>query len=214
MSRFVVLCAFYAFSTPVFADGHSSMTKTADNTLSAAPTQWLGDTPHFVLFGTVEGQSFEIEFLDTTTASDVSRYRAKRTFRETDDDYRYTEIDMKFEAQIAGIEREFELELENRDFGSFNLPASFSLVGQGRPEGANASLEFEFEWKDGRTSVDEDVSNWSGTLDLAADSSSANSSDIEGAGEGTVSGFINATKGDDTLVVSFTVPVGGYEIDD
>jgi hypothetical protein len=111
------------------------------------------------------------------------------------------------------VERSFELEVENADFLQQRpLPATFDLGGENFPEGARAFLEAAAEWETAESSVNDEVGGWTGTLTLAKDEGTA---DAEGlVPDGMIGGHMVAENAGDRLVMSFTVPVAGYEKDD
>ena len=173
-------------------------------------SQWLGEKPHLVIKGSINGYSFDVEFFDFDS-DDIAEFEGKREYLPQDGGLRYADFEFTIKAVIAGLEKEIELEFENFDFNDYKAPADFTLQSEEFPKGALSNLEVEFEWEASGTSVNEEVAGWDGTLTLAKDDALGKKDPF---GEGLIGGYVAATKGDDTLSVSFTVPVVEFEIDD
>lgn len=200
----VALLATTAYADPI------TQTVTENNTLTIAPSQWLGEAPHIVVFGTANGYEFEMEYLDLH-AEGIATVEAKREYLPNGDSLRYADFEFGMEAIIAGVEKKFELEFENYNFNSQTLPATYALQSEEFPKGALSNLEFEFEWETAGKSVNEEIVQWQGNLTLELDTAHGSA---EPKGDGLIGGFIEANKGTDKLAISFTVEVNEYEIDD
>jgi hypothetical protein len=185
---------------------------TAGNSLSAAPTAWLGEVPHIVLMGTIAGQTIDIQMPDIAKAADVASFEAKREYRAAGEAMAYIDFEFTLEAVIGGIERKIELEFENADFRAHALPGSFDLVAEQFPEGAKSNAEAQMEWEFGGQTVNAELAGWAGRLDLAKDEGKADDKGL--SGEGLIGGFATAELNGETWALSFTVPVAEYEIDD
>lgn len=207
MTRFLLLAAF--LPAAAFAEAHSdpmTATVTPDRTLGT-PTEWLGEDVHVVVVGTVNGFPFDMEATDLDA---LAGYEAKREYARDGEALRYTVFEFGLQFVDGGVEKTLELEFENQDFSTLALPADLSLAEEEFPEGPRSNMELEFEWEGEGTSVNEEVALWSGTMVLALDQ---NLTEIP-SGEGLIGGFVEATKGADSVTISFTVPMTEYEIDD
>lgn len=177
-----------------------------------APLGWLGATPHLVMVGRIGGHPVEVRLPDMAAAEGVAAFSGKREYLPGEAAWRYGDFEVGLQATIDGVERSFELELENADFAAHPLPATFALGPGNFPEGLRAFLEASAEWETAEGSVNEEVGGWTGTLTLLVDSGTA---DAEGLSQGgSVGGFLVAESGGDRLVASFTVPVSDVEKDD
>jgi hypothetical protein len=174
-----------------------------------APAEWLGDTPHLVVMGTLDGQPVDIRFPDIAAAEGVARFEAEREYLPGHAGWRYADFEISFEAVVEGVETSFQIEVENEDFLQQPAPASFDLVEDRFPEGARAFLEVSAE-RDGED--EEEVEGWTGTLTLAEDSGQRDHDML--LLDGTIGGHLVAERGEDRLVLSFTVPVTGFEKED
>ena len=188
-------------------------TVTMGNSLTAAPTAWLGDTPHLVIMGKVDGKLFDVQVMDMTKA-DIGTITLKREYLLTGTDYNpYRELDFAFEFENEGIAKAIEGKLTHADFNKLAaLPATFALQSaEEYPEGDKIFTEFEYKWEAGGVTVDAESADWTGTATVAMDSA------FQAAkpnGDGMVGGFITATNGDNAFVISFTLPVTEFEIED
>ncbi|RPE63213.1 hypothetical protein EDD53_2810 [Pacificibacter maritimus] len=196
-------------TAPAFADPLVS-TITEGNAHTNAPESWLGATPHIVFIGTINGYDFDAQFMDLN-ADFIAGVDSKREYLPEGEMLRYADFEFGLQAIVAGVEKTFELEFENHDFSTAALPATFDLQSEEFPMGALSNLEFEFEWEGNGTSVNEEIANWTGTLTLELDSGVGTS---DPQGDGMIGGYVDAKRGDDHLVASFTVPVNEYEIDE
>ncbi len=180
--------------------------------LTAAPAEWLGATPHLVIMGTVDGHALDIQYPDIAAAG-VAEFAGKREYLPGEAGaFRYGDFEVALKAVIGDVERAIELEFENHDFTDHPLPATFALQDKEFPEGLFSTLEAELEWESAAGTVNAEAAGWTGTLVLAEDSGSKDDKGL--VPDGMIGGLVTATKGGDTLVVSFTVPVAEYEIDD
>jgi hypothetical protein len=185
-------------------------TMTAGTTLTAAPTEWLGDKPHLVIMGTVDGKTFDVQVLDITNAA----VAIKREYLLNDSDYSpYREIDFSFEFVQEGIDKAIEGKLTHADFNKLAaLPATFALQSAEEfPEGDKVFTEFEYKWEAGGVTVDGESPDFEGTATLHMDDAFQAATPN---GDGMIGGFINATKGDNAYVISFTLPVTEFEVED
>lgn len=185
-------------------------TMTTGNTLTAAPTEWLGDKPHLVVMGTVDGKTFDVQVLDITNAA----VALKREYLLNESDYSpYREIDFSFEFVQEGIDKAIEGKLTHADFNKLAaLPATFALQSAEEfPEGDKVFTEFEYKWEAGGVTVDGESPDFEGTAILHMDDAFQAATPN---GDGMIGGFINATKGDSAYVISFTLPVTEFEVED
>jgi hypothetical protein len=180
---------------------------------AAEPTEWLGPTPHLILVGTLAGHPVDIRMPDMAAAQGVARFEGKREYLPAEGGgWRYGDFEVVLDATLGGVERRFEMELENHDFLEHPLPASFELGAENFPRGARAFLEAEAEWETAEGAVNEELGGWTGRLTLHEDSGTP---DAEGLlPDGRIAGFLVAEREGERLVMSFTVPVGGYEKDE
>lgn len=183
-------------------------------TPAEAPTAWLGETPHFVMVGEFGDYSFNINLPDLAAAE--ASVAGKREYGRGDaGTLRLIDFEVAVNAVMDGIERTIELEFANADFATHTLPMGFDITSEAEfPEGALASLEvqFEWEWVEKSTIVNEEGLIDAGRLDLAVNEGEP---DAEGvAANGLIGGFATATREGKTLVLSFTVPVTEGKIDD
>lgn len=176
-----------------------------------APADWLGAEPHFLLMGTVGGYRFAVD-LDAAALSGVEEFEGKREYLAVAEGFRYIDFEVALKIVLDGIEKAIELEFENHDFAAHALPADFALQGAEFPEGLLSTLELQFEWEHAGTSVNEEIGGWEGVLRLALDEGTADGKGLRP--DGRIGGFVSARRGDDAVVISFTVPVAEYEIED
>ena len=194
---------------PAFAD---DMVKTDGNPLTAAPTEWLGEVPHFVMMGTVNGHALDIQMTDIAAATSVEDYAGKREYLPGEAGaYRFGDFEVALKAAIGGVERSIELEFENDDFATHTLPATFDLHAENFPKGALSFLEIQLEWEDATGSVNDEVGGVAGALVLSLDTGTPDNKGLRA--DGLMGGYAVAELGDDKVVISFTVPVAEYEID-
>ncbi len=195
---------------PAFAQ---DATVTPGNTLTAPPAEWLGQAPHLVMMGTLGGREVNVQILDPGAAEGLDSFEGKREYLPGEGGaWRYGDFEVALSAVIDGIEKSFELEIENADFSTIALPATFALQDTNFPEGALAYLEAQAEWETGGVTVNDEIGGWTGTLTLSLDTGTP---DAEGlVPDGLIGGLIVAENGGDALVVSFTVPVVEFEKDE
>jgi hypothetical protein len=185
-------------------------TITPGNTLTAAPTEWLGDKPHLVIMGMVDGKKFDVQVMDITNAA----VALKREYLLNDTDYSpYREIDFSFEFVQDGIDKAIEGKLTHADFNKLAaLPATFALQSAEEfPEGDKVFTEFEYKWEAGGVTVDAETPDFEGTAVLHKDDAFQAA---QPNGDGMVGAFISASKGDNAYVISFTLPVTEFEVED
>ena len=183
------------------------------NSLTTAPTEWLGEVPHFVMMGTVNGRALDIQMTDIAAASGVEEFAGKREYLPGGAGaYRYGDFEVALKAAIGGVERSIELEFENDDFRSHTLPATFALQAENFPKGPLAFVEIQLEWEDASGSVNDELGASTGTLMVALDTGTADDKGL--IADGLIGGYAVAELGSDKVVISFTVPVAEYEIDD
>jgi hypothetical protein len=195
-------------SAETIADGEGrTRTETEGNTLTAAPEAWLGAAPHFVMMGTVAGHEFAVEVMDLDSEAASEAY-AKREYVVKDGDTRFVEFEANVRLMVAEVEKFIELEIDSHDFSGLDLPATLDLQGEEFAEGAQARLEVGVHWIDGA----DEVEGWTGTLVLAHDSGEADEDGM--VPDGMIGAFIRAERGEDSLVVSFTLPVDEYEVEE
>ncbi len=186
---------------------------TVPATLTAPPAEWLGPVPHLVIMGKAKGHDLNIQIDDMAKAADVAEFAGKREYLPQDGGgYRYGDFEVSLKAVIDGAERAFELEFENHDLHGLTLPAALALTTENFPKGEAAFLEFSMEWETGAGSVNEELGGYSGTLSLLQDQGTPDGKGL--LPDGMIGGHVVAEKDGETVVISFTVPVAEYEIDD
>lgn len=173
---------------------------------------WLGETPHFVMQGVVQGTSFAIALPDIANAPNIAAFEGKREYAPDGTPNRFLDFEVALQAVIGGIERSIELEFENADFSTHALPASFALQETEFPEGALSTLEVQFEWESAGTSVNAEALAHPGTLVLHLDSGTPDDKGLKA--DGLIGGFASVDADETQLLISFTVPVVEYEIED
>lgn len=182
---------------------------------ATAPTTWLGATPHFVMVGEFGDYSFNINLPDLAPNPDMSITGKREYGHGENGSLALIDFEIAANAVMNDIERTIELEFANADFNAATLPMSFAIEPSVEfPEGPRSSLEvqFEWEWVEKNTIVNEEGLADSGSLDLALNDGIAG---VDGtAAGGVIGGFVTAIKDGKTLAVSFTVPVTEAEIDD
>ena len=182
-------------------------------TLTAAPTEWLGPTPHLVIMGTVNGREMNIQLTDMAAANGVAEFEGKREYLPGQTgDFRYGDFEVALKAMLDGVERSIELEFENDDFGTFTLPADFALGAENFPKGPAAYLEFSAEWEEASGSVNDEIGGFTGTLSLKLDEGTTDDRGLRP--DGMIGGLVTAEKAGEVVVISFTASVVEYEIDD
>jgi hypothetical protein len=182
-------------------------------TLSAAPTEWLGPTPHFVVMGMVNGREMNIQLTDIAAASGVAAFEGKREYLPGEAGaFRYGDFEVALKATIGGVERSIELEFENDDFAKVILPSDFVLVPENFPRFPGAFLEFATEWEDASGSVNDEIGGYNGVLTVTLDEGTPDDKGLRP--DGMIGGFAQAEKDGQVVTISFTVPVAEYEIDD
>jgi hypothetical protein len=188
-------------------------TITPGNTLTAAPTEWLGDKPHLVIMGMVDGKKFDVQVMDITSA-DISAITLKREYLLNDTDYNpYQELDFGIEFMHEGIPKGIEGKLTHADFNTLAaLPATFALQSaEEYPAGDLVFTEFEYKWESGGVTVDAESADWDGSavlhMDTAFKAEKPN-------GDGMIGAYITGSKGESNFVVSFTLPVTEFEVED
>ena len=199
-------------SMPVWAEEPGKMAETVGNSLTSAPAEWLGAQPHFVMIGTINGTAFNVQFTDIAAATGIASFAAKREYLVIEGGFAYIDFEVALEADIGGVERTVEIEMENENFAKQSLPADFALQEAEFPAGLLSNLETQWEWEVGGASFNEEVLGWTGVMRLQSDQGAPDDKGL--MGDGMVSGYINAVRGADALVISFTAPVTEYEIED
>ncbi|MQQ10160.1 hypothetical protein GFB49_16955 [Epibacterium sp. SM1979] len=188
-------------------------TKTADNKLTTAPAQWLGKAPHLVVMGTAGGYPFDLQLTDLNDKN-IHDLEVKREYLKTQGSYApYQEIDLGLQIKLEGVAKTIEAKLTHADFNNLpSLPADFKVQSREEfPAGSRVFTEFEFEWEGGGKSVNAELANWRGLATVNLDD--GYKADEPNA-DGMVGGYINAQRGKDTLVISFTLPVTEFEVED
>lgn len=199
---------------PCFALADPMMqTVTAGNTLTVAPTQWLGEKPHLVIIANVDGRTFDVQVMDIA-AADITEITLKREYLLNETDYSpYQEIDFGIQFVHDGIAKSIEGKLTHADFRTLAaLPATFALQSaQEYPEGDQVFTEFEYKWEANGVTVDAESAAWIGAAILHMDDAVRSA---EPTGEGFVGAYINGKNGDDSFAISFTLPVTEFEVED
>jgi len=190
----------------------SDTTITPGNTLTAPPAGWLGEVPHLVVMGTIGGRSYDVQMADIAKAEGVVEFQGKREYLPGDGGtWRYGDFEVALKGTFDGVEKALEFEFENHDFSTHALPATFALQDKEFPEGLLAFFEAQAEWETPEATVNDEITGWTGTLTLTVDSGTKDDKGL--VPDGMIGGFVTATREGDTLVMSFTVPVAEYELD-
>ncbi|MEM1130617.1 MAG: hypothetical protein AAGH83_08860 [Pseudomonadota bacterium] len=211
--RFLSVTALAVVAFPVVAQADPlKEVISAALPLEEPPFEWMGETPHFVMMGTVDGYTFNVQVTDVEAADNLSKFTAKREYKADGSGYRYVEFKIDLESVIGGIEREIELDFQNHDFLSFQDVATLQLGSTKYPQGEAAYFELEFEWDSQGTSVDEEIDDWQGVLILHHDEGETDDKGLSGTGE--IGALVQATRGSDTMIISFSAPVVDYDVDD
>lgn len=188
-------------------------TVTPGNTLTTPPAEWLGEVPHLVVMGTIGGRAFDLQMTDMAKAEGVVEFAGKREYLPGEGGaWRYGDFEVALKVTLDGVEKALEFEFENHDFTAHTLPATFALQDKEFPEGLLSYFEAQAEWETPEATVNDEVGGWTGTLLLALDSGSKDDKGL--VPDGMIGGLVTATREGDSLVLSFTVPVAEYELDD
>ncbi|WP_162617675.1 hypothetical protein [Yoonia maritima] len=202
----LALAPALAFADPLLS------TMTADNALTEAPTEWLGEEPHLVIMGTVSSYDFDMQVSDFDKL-DIHELSMKREYLLNETDYSpYQELDFGIEFMLDGMAKQIEGKLVHADFNKLgDLPNTFSLQSEEEfPEGDMAFTEFEFEWEADGRSVNEEIADWTGTATVNLDPARGQAPN----GDGLIGGYINAVNGDNNIVISYTLNVTEFEVED
>lgn len=208
--------AFFALATlvPTLALADPLVeTRTPNNQLSAAPSQWLGKTPHFVMMGEASGYVFDVQIMKLKDAS-IRNLAVKREYLKSGTSYNpYREIDVNLEVVLEGVAKTIETKLTYSDFSKLaSLPANFNVQSfEEFPAGNRIFTELEFQWEGGGKAVDKELADWRGKATLNHDDGRL--ADQPNA-DGMVGGYINSKRGRDNMIISFYLPVSEFEIDD
>lgn len=207
-----LLLTLAALPTFAFADP-LTQTITADNALMDAPSAWLGAQPHLIIMGATAGEEFDVQITDFDVEM-IHGIEVKREYLLTDTDYApYQEWDFGIQIILDGMAKSIEGKLTHADFNDLDaLPAEFTLQSaEEYPEGDLIFTEFEYEWEAEGVSVNEELAEWSGTATMNLDDSFKAETPN---GDGMIGGYINAQRGADNIVISFTLPVTEFEVED
>jgi hypothetical protein len=181
---------------------------------TAAPTAWLGATPHFVMVGAYGDYTFDINATDLAAVSDFE-LSAKREYRPLEGGkLAYIDFEVAVNLVTDGIERGFEFEFENADFSTATLPATFKLQGEEFPEGALSNMELQIEWEWVEKSVIVNAEQLADGGDLTVALEEGTPFEDGTAPNGLICGFVTGTFDGKTVSISFTAPVTEAEIDD
>jgi hypothetical protein len=85
-------------------------------------------------------------------------------------------------------------------------------VPENFPKGLASYLEFSGEWEDASGSVNDEIGGFSGVMTVTLDEGTPDDKGLRP--DGMIGGFATAEAAGDVVVISFTVPVAEYEIDD
>lgn len=188
-------------------------TVTPGNTLTAPPAAWLGEAPHLVVMGTIGGRTYDLQMIDMAAATGVVEFAGKRGYLPGNGGvWRYGNFEVALKATLDGVEKALEFEFENHDFTAHALPATFALQDREFPEGLLFYFEAQAEWETDVATVNVEIGGWTGSLVLAMDSGTKDAKGL--VPDGLIGGYVSATREGETLVMSFTVPVSEYELDD
>jgi hypothetical protein len=162
--------------------------------LAAAPRAWLGEAGHLVLMGGALGTDLDVAVLSAPVLAGIAverEYAPAAGGRLV-----CTEIEIAAAIPTAAGPARLEIEIEVADLGSLTLPAELALGSA-----AGLALDLPAGCAQG----------WTGSLQLIRDEGVR---DIRGlARGGRVAGYLRAERGEDWLVLSFTLPVTSVEID-
>jgi hypothetical protein len=213
LSAVLLLCAAL-LPSPAAAQELSAADRAVNNTVTigegAAPTAWLGETPHFVMVGAFKDFTFNIHDMNLG-AVELS---AKREYRAAGDGLAYVDFEIALDLVTDGIERTLEIEFENADFSKHAVPTTYALGTAEFPEGelSNMELQVEWEWIAKSIVVNEEQLADSGSLTVAHESGEAVADKT--MPNGMIGGFVTGTYEGKTIAISFTAPVTEAEIDD
>src|SRR5262245_26118641 len=127
MVRFAALSVLLlsVSSMNLAAEELSDADKAVNNTVTlgsgAAPTEWLGAEPHFVMVGQFKDFTFDIH----TTDLSAVELAGKREYGPIDGGLAYIDFEVALNLVTDGIERSIELEFENADFSKHPVPSSY-----------------------------------------------------------------------------------------
>lgn len=211
MLKMTSLFALALTPSLAFADPLLS-TQTEGNALTEAPAEWLGAEPHLVIMGTLDGYEFDLQMMDFA-AFDIHELSMKREYLLNDTDYSpYQEIDFGIQFKLDGVAKTIESKLTHADFNKLaELPNAFTLQGENEfPKGDQVFTEFEFEWEGDGKSTNVEIADWTGTATINLDSGRGQ----EPNGDGVIGGYIASERGEDRIVISFTLPATEFEVED
>lgn len=180
----------------------------------AAPTEWLGATPHFVMVGAFKDYRFDIDVHDIARVENFELFAKREYAPREDGKLAYIDFEVAVNLVTDGIERGFEFEFENADFSAHTLPATFTLKDAEFPPGAfsNMELQIEWEWVEKSLIVNEEQLVTEGTLAVALEEGTPVADGTTPSG--LIGGFVTGTYDGRPIAISFTAPVTEAEIDD
>ena len=211
MRFFATALTFVAIPFAALADPIKE-TATPGNTLTVAPAQWLGETPHLVIMGAVNGYTFDVQMLDLANAEGLHATETKREYLIDGDARPYQEFDAEAQMILNGLAKKIEFKINHADFLTLgDLPQTLELSAEENPAGPLTFFEFEMEWETDGVSVNEEIAEWDGTAIVALDSAFGALEPVE---DGFAGGFITANHGGETLVISYTFVVDEAEVEE
>ncbi|MBP7684801.1 MAG: hypothetical protein KBB95_23005 [Deltaproteobacteria bacterium] len=195
-----------------------------DSEAPAAPSAWLGDEPHLLVVGTVDGETLHFDLRGEAAAS-LETLFCERNYLLPDladettwDEGTLEKFEIKWRTTEGGVEREYQLELLAHDFDASTDGAMINVVAYDEGDAAQlpnrimAALEWEYE-EDGQE-VERGAAAASGTFTRGAIVGTPDVGVVVPDGEGSVGGYLHMVSGDgDVLDVSFTALCGDNDLD-
>lgn len=167
---------------PVFADGHGTLNFGE----GAAVEAWQGDSVHLMMTGMMNGNDVAI-YADDTTAVTLE---GRRTYTEGGDWLQYTAFDLTL---VADGVTPITVAIQSTDFTAHFLPVDLPIA----PDASEDDVAMTLTIGDAAP-----VAGWVGNLSFELD----DQADYP-AEDGNVGGYLTATRGDDSIAMSFTIPM-------
>jgi hypothetical protein len=175
------------------------------------PTTWLGTATHVVAVGTLSGQPLAIAPTGVNAGPDEIGVSARRHYRTGHAGWREAVLEIRWEASSGEDSQSLVLGLGNEDFlqQPVDGPVTYALAAEPFPEGRRASL-FVAAGTAGPEGAEDTmlIEGWTGTLTLTLDEGTRDADML--LLDGRIGGHLDARRGEDHLLVSFTAPVVGH----
>lgn len=177
--------------------------------LPEAPTDWLGPALHLRARGTLDGRAVGIATNGLDLGPDAQSLRATRRYAPGHAGWRCAALTVLFQARTRDVVLDLGIEIAGEDFLQRPTPESYDLVDEEAPEGTDAALLVSA----GLSGPDNfgsavAVQGWAGRLTLALDHGRRDADAL--LLDGRLGGFLEATRGEDRIALSFTAPVTGW----